>query len=79
MSTKLNHESYRVESDTMGEINVPETAYFGAQSARSLINFDIGIETFPRELIKAFGILKKAAAIVNFESGNYQSKKLIDF
>ena len=76
MSTKLNHESYRVESDTMGEINVPETAYFGAQSARSLINFDIGIETFPRELIKAFGILKKAAAYVNFDAGQLdQSKK----
>ena len=53
----------------MGDINVPSTAYYGAQSARSLQNFDIGLETFPRELIKAFGVLKKAAAIVNNQAG----------
>ena len=59
----------------MGEINVPEGAYYGAQSARSLINFDIGQETFPKELIKAFGVLKKAAAIVNFEAGKLSEEK----
>ena len=54
--------SYRIEKDTMGEVQVPADRYYGAQSARSLSNFDIGWEQFPRELIRAFGILKKAAA-----------------
>ena len=50
---------FRVETDSMGEIDVPNNKYYGAQSARSLINFDIGIETFPREMIQALGVLKK--------------------
>ena len=54
---------YRIEKDTMGEMKVPKNAYYGAQAARSIMNFQIGIETFPRELIEAFGILKKACAI----------------
>tara|TARA_A100001015_G_scaffold238033_1_gene270817 strand:- start:165 stop:830 length:666 start_codon:yes stop_codon:yes gene_type:complete len=49
----------------MGPIEVPADKYYGAQSARSLMNFDIGNETFPREFIKAFGILKKACAKAN--------------
>jgi len=61
--------SYRIEKDTMGEIQVPSDKYYGAQSARSLKFFAIGIETFPRELIKALGILKKAAALTNLECG----------
>ncbi|MEE9499162.1 MAG: lyase family protein, partial [Nitrospinaceae bacterium] len=56
---------YRMESDSMGEIKVPADKYYGAQTARSLINFNIGWETMPRELIRAMGILKKASAIVN--------------
>ena len=68
MASTQNQESFRTESDTMGDINVPKSAYYGAQSGRSLENFDIGIETMPKELIKAFGVLKKAAAIVNYES-----------
>jgi fumarate hydratase, class II len=56
---------YRMESDSMGEIKVPADKYYGAQTARSLINFNIGWETMPRELIRGMGILKKAAAIVN--------------
>ncbi len=56
---------YRMESDSMGEIKVPADKYYGAQTARSLINFNIGWETMPREIIRAMGILKKAAAIVN--------------
>jgi len=56
---------YRVETDSMGEIKVPATCYYGAQTARSLIHFDIGQETMPRELIRAMGILKKASALVN--------------
>ena len=57
----------RVESDSMGSINVPSDKYYGAQTARSLANFDIGGERMPKEIIKAFGILKKAAAIANFK------------
>ncbi|MBI1387800.1 MAG: class II fumarate hydratase [bacterium] len=60
---------YRIEKDTMGEVRVPEEAYYGAQSGRSLENFNIGIETMPPELIEAFAILKKACALVNFEIG----------
>ena len=56
---------YRIETDSMGEIQVPADRYYGAQTARSLIHFDIGIETMPREIIRAMGILKKASAIVN--------------
>jgi fumarate hydratase class II len=64
-----------MESDTMGELQVPESAYYGAQSARSLKNFNIGTETFPTEFIRAFGILKKAAAIVNESLGKLDSVK----
>ena len=61
--------NYRIETDSMGEIQVPSDRYYGAQTARSLIHFKIGGERFPRELIWAFGIIKKAAAIVNRELG----------
>ena len=60
---------YRIETDTMGEIKVPVDRYYGAQTARSLMNFRIGGERMPRELIRAMGILKKAAALVNMELG----------
>jgi len=59
----------RVESDSMGTINVPNDKYYGAQTARSLANFDIGGEKMPREIIHAFGILKKAAALANNKLG----------
>jgi fumarate hydratase class II len=55
----------RTESDSMGKIEVPADRYYGAQTARSLIHFNIGKDTMPPELIRAFGILKKAAALVN--------------
>ncbi|MEO6013444.1 MAG: class II fumarate hydratase [Devosia sp.] len=61
--------SIRVESDSMGTINVPSDKYYGAQTARSLANFDIGGEKMPVEIIRAFGILKKAAALANFKLG----------
>ena len=60
---------FRVETDSIGEIKVPTNKYYGAQTARSLMNFKIGGERFPRELIKALGILKKAAALTNKELG----------
>src|SRR5690606_14144584 len=59
----------RIESDTMGTINVPADKYYGAQTARSLANFDIGGERMPKEIITAFAILKKAAAITNTRLG----------
>lgn len=60
---------YRTEYDTMGPIEVPNNRYWGAQTQRSLQNFKIGEELMPREIIRAFAILKKAAAIVNHELG----------
>lgn len=57
--------NYRTETDTMGEIQVPADKYYGAQTARSLMNFKIGGDRFPRELIRALGILKKAGALTN--------------
>jgi fumarate hydratase class II len=62
----MNH---RIETDSMGPIEVPNDRYYGAQTARSLIHFDIGSDTFPREMIRALGILKKAAALTNRELG----------
>ncbi|MCO5190709.1 MAG: lyase family protein, partial [Anaerolineae bacterium] len=54
---------YRIEKDTMGEIQVPDDKYWGAQTQRSLENFKIGGQTMPREIVYAFAILKKAAAL----------------
>ncbi len=65
----------RIEKDTMGEIEVPADVYYGAQSARSLIHFDIGIEKMPRPIIRGMGILKKAAALVNCELGLLSKEK----
>ncbi|EIW86596.1 fumarate hydratase [Coniophora puteana RWD-64-598 SS2] len=63
--------SYRTERDTFGDINVPSDRYWGAQTQRSLQNFDIGgpSERLPPALIKAFGVLKKAASVVNVTYG----------
>ncbi|KKB10998.1 fumarate hydratase [Devosia geojensis] len=66
--------SMRVESDSMGTINVPADKYYGAQTARSLANFDIGGERMPTEIITAFGILKKAAALANHKLGLMDEK-----
>lgn len=67
--------NYRIEKDTMGEIQVPSDKYYGAQTARSLMNFKIGGDRFPRELIRALGILKKAAALTNKELGTLPAEK----
>lgn len=66
---------FRIETDTMGEIQVPSDKYYGAQTARSLMNFKIGGERMPKPLIRAFGILKKAAALTNFELGILSDEK----
>jgi fumarate hydratase class II len=73
LSTKRNYSTmaYRIERDTFGEIQVPANKYWGAQTQRSLQNFEIGGETerMPLPLIRAFALLKKAAAIVNVQFG----------
>jgi fumarate hydratase, class II len=67
----------RTESDSMGKIEVPTDRYYGAQTARSLIHFDIGKDTMPAELIRAFGVLKKAAALVNQDLGKLAPEKAL--
>lgn len=68
--------SFRIETDTMGEIQVPSDKYYGAQTARSLMNFKIGGERFPREMIRALGIVKKAVALTNYELGSLPKEKM---
>jgi fumarate hydratase class II len=65
----------RIESDSMGEIEVRADRYWGAQTERSLHHFDIGFDVMPREMVRALGILKKAAALVNEELGKLPSDK----
>ena len=68
-------EESRIESDSMGEVEVPNNSYGGAQTYRSLKNFAIGVETMPPELIRAFGFVKKAAAIANSKLDLLDKKK----
>ncbi len=65
----------RIESDSMGKIEVPANVYWGAQTQRSLLHFNIGRDTMPPELIRAFGILKKACALVNQDLGKLPADK----
>jgi fumarate hydratase, class II len=66
----------RIERDTMGEIAVESNKYWGAQTERSLKYFNIGFDTMPREMIRALGVLKKAAALVNFDLGKLPEDKM---
>ena len=68
-------ENTRTESDSMGKIEVPSNVYWGAQTQRSLHHFAIGRDTMPPELIHAFGILKKACALVNQDLGKLPAEK----
>lgn len=65
----------RIEKDSLGEIEVAHDRYFGAQTARSLIYFNIGADRMPKALIEAMGLLKKAAAEINLESGKLAAQK----
>ena len=65
----------RTETDSMGAIEVPADRYYGAQTARSLIHFNIGRDIMPREITKSFGILKKACALVNRDLGKLPEDK----
>ena len=67
---------YRIEKDTMGEMKVPADKYWAAQTERSFENFKIGGEVMPREITHAFGLLKKAAAIANYNLGKLSEEKL---
>jgi fumarate hydratase, class II len=69
---------YRIEKDTMGEVKVPSDAFYGAQTQRSIDNFKIAqdINRMPREIIRAFAYLKKAAAITNFEASVLPKEKM---
>ncbi len=68
--------SHRTESDSMGTIDVRSDKYWGAQTERSLHHFDIGEDRMPPEMIRAFGILKKAAALVNYDLGKLPEDKM---
>ncbi|MCE1166052.1 MAG: class II fumarate hydratase [Bacteroidetes bacterium] len=67
---------YRIEHDTMGDVKVPADKYWGAQTQRSKQNFTIGAQLMPKEVIYAFAILKKAAAMANFECGVLPKEKM---
>ena len=67
--------SFRIESDTMGTIEVPSDRYWGAQTQRSLHHFEIGHDTMPAALIKAFGVLKLASALTNHDLGKLSAEK----
>jgi fumarate hydratase class II len=74
-ATPASSNGSRTESDSMGPIQVPSHVYYGAQTARSLVHFDIGHDTMSREIIRAFGILKRAAAEVNRDLGKLSEDK----
>ena len=77
MSQHLTDRSKtRTETDSMGAIDVPADKYWGAQTQRSLIHFAIGFDVMPREMIRAFGVLKKACALVNHDLGKLSGDKL---
>ena len=67
--------NYRIEKDNLGEVRVPTDKYYGAQTARALVNFPIGTERMPREVIRALAIVKKAAALANKSLGVLDNKK----
>jgi fumarate hydratase class II len=65
----------RTETDSMGAVEVPADRYWGAQTQRSLHHFSIGDDRMPVEVVRAFGVLKKAAALVNEELGKLSHEK----
>src|SRR2546421_6343749 len=74
MSKAAQHKA-RIETDSMGETEVAADKYWGAQTQRSLLHFNIGYDVMPREMIRAFGILKKACALVNQDLGKLSADK----
>jgi fumarate hydratase, class II len=72
---QVTNDQFRIEHDTMGEVQVPADKYWGAQTERSRNNFQIGGQLMPREVIQAFAILKKAAALTNVDCGVLPGEK----
>lgn len=70
-----NSTDYRIEKDTLGEVKVPSSAYWGAQTQRSVQNFRIGGQRMPVEVIHAFAVLKKAAALTNADLTDFPQEK----
>jgi fumarate hydratase class II len=75
MSQQPAAKNTRIESDSMGQIEVPADKYWGAQTQRSLLHFNIGFDVMPREMIRALGVLKKACALVNQDLGKLSPEK----
>ncbi|NCN42136.1 class II fumarate hydratase [bacterium] len=73
--TQFDLSKFRIESDTMGEMKVPQDALWGAQTQRSLENFKVGQDLMPRPVIRAMGILKKGAALANKDLGKLDAEK----
>jgi fumarate hydratase class II len=73
-TSTISSPGTRVERDTMGELAVPATAYYGVQTARAIENFPISSLRFPRAMIRAMGLIKRAAAIVNQSLGLLDKK-----
>src|SRR5580765_7796015 len=71
----LQAAATRIESDSLGTIEVPANCYYGAQTARSLIHFAIGRDRMPVEVVRALGLVKKVAAVVNWELGRLSLEK----
>jgi len=76
MTNTIDSGKIRIETDTMGEMKVPADRYWGAQTQRSLLNFAVGNDRMPRAVIRALGVLKKSAAIVNHDLGKLPKDKL---
>ena len=74
-ATNPSNVPMRTETDSMGKMEVPADRYYGAQTARSLVHFAIGTDIMPPELLRSFGILKKAAALVNQDLGKLPAEK----
>lgn len=72
--TKKRTPKMRIESDSFGKLKVPSDMYYGAQTARSLINFPIGVETMSPAIIRALGIIKRSAALANRKAKNLDAK-----
>ena len=72
--TMTSSTKTRIETDSFGKLKVPSDKYYGAQTARSLINFPIGIETMPPSMIRALGIIKRSAALANKKAKNLDAK-----
>ena len=69
-------DRFRIEKDTLGEVQVPTDKFWGAQTQRSLKNFDIGSEKMPIEVVYALTLIKKAAAVVNHQLGKLAELKM---